>query len=150
MCHPGVSDRLKPQIVVYALADARAALAAAAELNVGLSLVSPPGAAAYGGPAWFRELVTQARDAVPGAAFDSVLDCAGEAGHALAAIREGVEAIAFDGPDEARAKIEDMAAQAGCAVVEIDYAHALDLNQHADAAAVCRDWLARYSANNGA
>lgn len=143
-------DRPKPQIVVYALADACAALQAAAGQNTAVTLVSPPGAAGFAGPGWFREVVAQARDAMPGVAFDSVLDCASEAGLALAAIREGVEAIAFDGPDDVHGKIEDIAIQAGCALVGIDYAHALDLDQCADAPTACREWLARYSANNGA
>ena len=140
-----MSDRLKPQIVVYALADACAALQAAAKQNTEITLVSPAG---FAGPGWLNELVAQARDAVPGAAFDSVLDCAGEAGLALAAIREGVEAICFDGPDDVRAKIEDIATQAGCAVVEIDYEHALDLDQSANASTACRDWLAAKVAEN--
>ena len=137
-----MSDKSKPQIVVYALADALAALQAAAERNIDITLVSPAGAAAYGGPAWFRELVAQAGDAVPGAAFDSVLDCGSAAGHALAAIREGVSGIWFEGPDNLRSKIQDIAVKSGCAVVEIDYAGALDLNECADAAATCRVWLA--------
>ena len=147
MGHPRVSVKSNPQIVVYALADACAALQAAVECDIEISLVSPAGAAAYGGPAWFREVVAQAHDAVPGAAFDSVLDCATEAGHALAAIRDGVQAICFDGPEDVRGKIQDIAIQSGCAIVKIDYEHALDLNQCADAAAACRDWLALQSAN---
>lgn len=145
---PGTADGPRPQIVVYALADACAALAAAVALDVAVTLVSPPGAAAFAGPGWFRELAAQARDAVPGARFDSVLDCGGAAGHALAAIREGVAAISFDGPDTVRAKIADIAAQAGCALVDIDYETALDLDGVADAAAACREWLARYRANS--
>jgi hypothetical protein len=145
---PGMSDRSRPQIVVYALADAHAALEAAAGQNMAITLVSPPGAAGFAGPGWFREVVAQARDAVPGVAFDSVLDCAGEAGLALAAIREGVEAICFDGPSDTRAKIDDIAAQAGCALVEIDYERALDLDQCTDAAAACRDWLSLKLAKN--
>lgn len=137
-----VPDHPKPQIVVYSLADARAALQAAAERNVKITLVSPAGAAAYGGPAWFHELMTQAGDAVPDATFDSVLDCATEAGHALAAIRADVPAIAFDGPDDVRHKIQDIARQSGCAIIEIDYNRALDLNDCADAATACRNWLA--------
>jgi hypothetical protein len=143
-----VPDKSKLQIVVYALADARAALQAAADCQVAVTLVSPAGAAAFGGPAWFRELMAQADDAVPGATFDSVFDCSSEAGHALAAIREGVGAICFEGPEEVRAKIKDIAAQAGCAVIAIDYAHALDLNECADAAAACRTWLAAKAAEN--
>ena len=143
-----MSDPPRPQIVVYALADACAALQAAAGQNMAITLVSPPGAAGFAGPGWFREVVAQARDAMPGVAFDSVLDCASEAGLALAAIREGVEAICFGGPDDVRAKIEDIAAQAGCAVTEIGYTHALDLDQCADAPTACRDWLALKSADN--
>ena len=66
----------------------------------------------------------------------------------MAAIREGVGAICFDGPDAVRNKIQDIAAQAGCAVVAIDYAHALDLHECADAAAACRAWLAAKAAEN--
>jgi hypothetical protein len=137
-----VSDKSKPQIVVYALAQARAALEAADALDTPITLVSPAGAAAYGGPAWFRELMAQAHDAVPRAAFDSVLDCATEAGLAMAAIREGVGAISFDGPDDVRIKIQDIAAQSGCAIVAIDYETALDLDQCGKALSACRDWLA--------
>ena len=143
-----MSDKSKPQIVVYALADARAALQAAADCDIAVTLVSPAGAAAFGGPAWFRELMVQAGEAVPGATFDGVLDCASEAGHALAAIREGVGAICFEGPDDVRAKIQDIATQAGCAVVAIDYENALDLNECADAVATCRAWLAAKAAEN--
>ena len=137
-----------PQIVIYALADARAALQAATERGVTVTLVSPAGAAAYGGPAWFRELVAQARDAVPEAVFDSVLDCAADAGYAMAAIREGVPAICFSGPEEVHRKIRDIAAQGGCAVVVIDYQQALDLLDRDDALSACRDWLAGRSAKN--
>ena len=145
-----MSDNLKPQIVVYALADARAALAAAAECGTSITLVSPAGAAAFGGPAWFRELMAQAHDAVPAAAFDSVLDCASEAGLAMAAIREGVDAICIDGPSDVRAKIQDIATQSGCAIVAIDYGHALDLLDCDDALSACRNYLATNLAENNA
>ncbi len=143
-----MSDRLKPQFVVYALADARAALQAAKELDAAITLVSPAGAGAFGGSAWFCELIAQARNAVSGATFDSVFDCASEAGDALAAIREGVTAIRFDGPDEVRRKVEDIAAKSGSTLAEIDYARALDLNECADPLATCRAWLAAKLAEN--
>lgn len=137
-----MSDKLKPQIVVYALADARAALQAAKECDIAITLVSPAGAGGFGGPAWFCELIAQAHDAVPGAKFDSVFDCADSPGDAMAAIREGVPAVRFDGPDEVRNKLKDIAAQSGSALAEIDYARALDLNECADPLTTCRDWLA--------
>ena len=136
-----MSDPTRPQIVVASLDDARAALRAAAASDTGVTLVSPPGAAAYGGPAWFREVMAQAGAAVPDARFDCVLDCAGDAGTALAAMREGVAAVGFDGPCEVRGKLADIAAQSGCALVVIDYARALDLTAAEDAEAACRDWL---------
>lgn len=141
-----MSDELRPQIVVYALPDACAALAAAAEHNLRITLVSPAGAAAFAGPGWFRALVTQASAAVPQANFDTILDCAGDAGLAMAAMREGVSALCFDGPNDVRAKIEDIAAQSGCVVTRIDYEKALDLDTCQDAAAACRDWLEQYLA----
>ncbi len=138
----------RPQIVVYASADACAALEAAADCGIAVTLVSPAGAAATGGPAWFRDVMVQARTAVPQAKFDGVLDCADNAGHALAAIRTGVAAICFDGPEEVAVKIADIAAQAGCSLVAIDYQRALDLDHCADAAAACRHWLAQKTAES--
>jgi hypothetical protein len=143
-----VSDELRPQIVVYALPDARAALQAAAQHDLQITLVSPAGAAGFAGPGWFRALVTQAGAAVPQASFDAILDCNGDAGLAMAAMREGVAAICFDGPNEVRAKIEDIAAQSGCVVRMIDYQTALDLDQCPDAATACGDWLAMKMAEN--
>lgn len=137
-----MTDTLKPQIVVYALADAIAALQAAEQLDIAVTLVSPTGAAAFGGPAWFCELMAHAHDAVPGATFDSVFDSATEVGDALAAIREGAPAISFDGPDDVRGKIAEIASRSGSALAEIVYARALDLNECADPAAACRTWLA--------
>ncbi|NNE83612.1 MAG: hypothetical protein HKN28_06545 [Alphaproteobacteria bacterium] len=139
-----MSDELRPQIVVYALPDACAALQAAAAHDLHITLVSPAGAAAFAGPGWFRALVAQASAAVPQADFDAILDCAGSAGLAMAAMREGVAAICFDGPADVRAKIEDMAAQSGCVVAMIDYDQALDLDRCEDAAAACGDWLEQY------
>ncbi|NKB50411.1 MAG: hypothetical protein GKS02_13720 [Alphaproteobacteria bacterium] len=143
-----MSDQSRPQIVIYALADACAALAAAAEHGTAITLVSPAGAAAFAGPTWFRAVVTQAGAQVPSAKFDCALDCAGDAGLAMAAIREGVPAICFNGPDAARCKIEDIAAQSGCAIASIDYESALNLDQCAEPLATCRAWLAQKLAEN--
>ena len=146
--HPRVANKSTPQIVIYALADARDALEAAAACNIQITLVSPAGAAGFAGPAWFREVVTQAGDAVPTATFDAVLDCAADAGYAMAAMRDGATAICFEGPQDVRAKIQDVAAQSGCMIATIDYEHALDLEDSDDALRACRDWLALKTAEN--
>ncbi len=130
-----------PQIVVYALEDAKNALEAAIRLNLSVTLVSPTNAVAYAGPAWFRELISQAHNSFPQASFNSVLDCSGEAGHALSAIREGVQAICYSGSEILNNKITDIASQAGCKIIEIDYENALDLSKHNDKASICHQWL---------
>jgi len=110
-----MSDPETPKAVtVYGLAQARAAVAAAARAGRPLILLSGPAAAASIGPAWFRALVAQAADGHPGTGVTGVLDCAGFAGHALAALRAGVGTIVYAGP--AQARIEAIAARYGADV----------------------------------
>lgn len=139
-----VKSSLPPAIVFHGLADAKAALAAAAALGVPVTLLSAPAAASYAGPGWFRAVVEQARAAHPEAEAAAVLDCGDRSGHALAALREGVTAIRFSG--KTSDKIEDIAAQYGARVVR-DRPEALDLQEVAgDPAAACRAWLEKHRA----
>ncbi len=96
--------------IVGGLDEARAALAAAAGAPV--TLVSPPGAAAYLGAGYFRALVEAARAEAPEVEIVALLDCAGDSGSALAALRAGLGVI-FTGPEPAAARIADIAAQRG-------------------------------------
>jgi len=133
------SALLPPAIVFHDLADAKAALAAAAALGKPVTLLSAPGAASYAGPGWFRAVVEQARATHPDAEAVAVLDCGDRPGHALAALREGVTAIRFSG--RTAGKIEDIVAQYGALVVR-DRPEALDLHEvSGDPAAACRAWL---------
>lgn len=124
-------------VVVHGLDDAVTALEAAARHGRPLLLLSAPGAAHSGGAAWWRDVIEQASAAVPGADARAVLDCANEPGMALAAIREGVEAIALDVEGDTRARIADIAGQAGVAFVSVERAHALDLAWQDDPQAAC-------------
>jgi hypothetical protein len=128
-------------VIVHGYDHAIAALEAAAAAGVPACLLSARGAAAYGGPAWFRDLVEQACAAVPAANATSLLDCAGRAGDALAAIRARVPAIAVDLPADTAARIADMAAQAGVRIAVWDDAGALDLADHADPRRALAKWL---------
>ena len=136
-----MTNKSNPQIVVYALEDANSALEAAIRLNISVTLVSPINAVAYAGPAWFREIISQAHNSFPEASFNSILDCSGEAGHALAAIREGGKAICYSGSDILNNKITEIASQAGCKIIKIEYEKALDLSKHNDKASICDQWL---------
>ncbi len=136
----GSSARHKA-IIVHHLDHARAALAAASELDVGVTLRSAPGAHAHLGPAVFRAIISAARAEFPLARCRAVLDCGDSPGHALSAFRHGIESVRVDLPAETRARVADIGARYG-AVVDDDPAPALDLLDRENPAAACRNWLA--------
>jgi hypothetical protein len=70
-------------------------------------LLTPPGAAAYAGVAYLKALV----DRAPG--LDALVDCGGEAGLAMAAIRAGWRDVHVTGDVEIVRKIDDMIGQVG-------------------------------------
>ena len=104
-------------LVVHGIDDALQAVAAARDLDTPLTLISAPGAAAYAGPVWFLALVEQARAASPDLPIAGVLDCADDAGHAMAALRAGVEAIVFTGDDPVAGKLSAIAEASGAVVL---------------------------------
>ena len=95
------------------LSNAVAALKAARAAGAPVTILSAPGAARSGGPAWWRELGAQAGAAVPEAMAEWILDCADEAGTALAALREGVTHIALECDPAVRTRVCEIAAQTG-------------------------------------
>jgi hypothetical protein len=127
---------------VHDLAQARVALAAAAELGVPITLLSPPGAARYQGVGYFAALVAEARRAVPDAAATAVLDCGDAPALALAALRQGIEAVRVEAPARVRAGIADIARQSGGALVT-GRVVALDLAAAGEPLAACRAWLGK-------
>jgi hypothetical protein len=138
-----------PVVVVHSLAQAVAALNAAAERDRALVLASAPDAGIYAGPGWWKALVEAAGEAVPRARFSAILDCGGDAGAAMAAIRAGVEAIVFTGRTDVAARLADIAAQSGLGFHTGRPAHALDLGARffADAETLrreCADLLASW------
>ena len=78
----------------------------------------------------------------PAAEFKSVLDCGGEAGMVLAALRNGVLRVRFDGPDAVAARLADIAGQRGAVIERGALEPALDLLGRDDAEAACRAFLA--------
>ena len=130
-----------PTIIVHHLDHARAALAAAEETATGVRLLSAPGAAAFGGASWFADMIRLARQEHPGAEAEAVLDCGAEPGLALAAIREGVEAIRIRATAETRGRIAAIAAAAGCRLIGSAAAPVLDLLDSPDPETESKTWL---------
>ncbi len=128
-------------VIVHTLAHARAALAAASALEAPVTLMSAPGAAAYLGAGYFQAMIEEARAEFPSVPAPALLDCGDKAGLALAALRQGIEAVRFSGKKDVRAKIAEIARKHG-AELRADAPPALDLLDHADPEAACRAWLA--------
>ena len=73
-----------------------------------------------------------------------ILDCASAAGDALAAMREGVQAIRFSGRKNVKDKIMDIARQSGVTVHSrrVPSLDLGDINVRAvDLSEACRNWL---------
>jgi phage terminase large subunit-like protein len=98
-------------IIVHTLAQAIAALSAAARAGCTVVLVSAPDAGGYVGPGWFKAMVAAARETVADALCCSLLDCGDSVGAALAAIRAEVEGVIFIGRPDAAHRLADIARQ---------------------------------------
>jgi hypothetical protein len=115
-----------PAVIVNGLDDAVAALRAASGAPV--TLLSAPGAALFAGCLWWREVVRQAHEIVPGGAVTDVLDCADASGLALSALRLGLRAIVLYDQAPGRAAILAIATSRGARVLPaappaLDLAH---------------------------
>lgn len=129
-------------IIIHSLEQAVTALKAARELDRPVTLASPPGAAAYTGALWFREVVKQAQLEVPQAEVSSILDCGDKPGLVMAAFRQGVLRVRFTGAREAAEKLEAMAEAESLHLITGPL-EALDLLDVKDKAKACRDWLSK-------
>ena len=127
-------------VIVHTQDQAEAAVAAAAELGVPLTLRSAPGAGAYLGAEVFQSIVDSACAGCPEAQVHAVLDCGDDPGLALLALRVGVKGIALKANKKVRAKIADLAAQYDAAL-EDDAGTHLDLLGCDNPTAAVRDWL---------
>ncbi len=102
---------------IRGLEDGRAALAAAKVLGARVTLASIPDGALSAGPQWFASLSTTLSAEFPETLAELVLDCGDSPGAALGALRSGIGAISYDGPD--RARMEALAASLGARLVDV-------------------------------
>jgi hypothetical protein len=135
----GVSGK---RIIVHSLAHVRAALAAARDLRVPVTLASAAGAGGYAGPLWFKSLIAAAHAEFPEAEADALLDCGGEAGTTLAALRHGLKRVRFTGDEAALQPLREIAQELGAEIETGDAPEALDLLNETDPEAAARAYLA--------
>ena len=129
-----------PVVIVHDLAQSRAALAAAEAAGAEITLLSPPGAAAFWGPLYFQSLMRLAAEAHPAARFTAVLDCADRPGDVLASLRQGLADLVFHGRGDVRDKLAAIAEARGARLL-MPLAADLDLSTERDPAAACRRLL---------
>ncbi len=129
-------------IIVHSLADARAAVAAAAEQGTAVTLASAAGAAGYLGALWFGEMVSLAAAERPEVEVSSLLDCGDKPGLVLAALRAGAKRVRFTGRRSTAGTLGAIAANHGAELVT-GRLRSFDLLDHPEPEAACRRWLAR-------
>lgn len=127
-------------IIIHDLEHAKAALAAAAEMDVDVTLISAPGAVAYLGATVFRDIVAEAARAHPQARYTAVLDCGDEPGLALGAMRHGIQAVRIHNGPELSGKLADIAAQRGVTVYQ-GGGPEMDMAGMTNLLGACRAWL---------
>ena len=97
-------------IIFYHLQQAECALAAAAALHRPLTLLTAPGAAAYGGPGFYLAMVEQARARHPGGLARAILDCGNDGAMAQMALALGWRCVVLRGRAAVRDKVSQIAA----------------------------------------
>ncbi len=127
-------------IIVHSLAEARAAVAAAADLGVPVTLASAPEAAGYLGALWFRELVKLASEERPEVRVDAILDCGDQPGHVMAALRQGLKRVRFTGAKTTAATLGSLASRYDAEIVT-GALRAHDMLDQAEPETACRRWL---------
>lgn len=138
------ADQPQPAIVVYGLADARAAATAAAAVDMAVTLRVPAAVAAGLGADVIGSLFARLRAEVPEARITAAVDCADAPGLALALLRRGIDRVRLDACEEARRRTADIAARSGAALDDAEPdmpGQELDLLDVDDPASACETWL---------
>jgi hypothetical protein len=130
--------------IIHSLADAMAAVAAAADTGEAVTLFSAPGAAGYLGAGVFLAIEGETRTAYPDVDARFILHCGERVGFAMAAIRAGVRHIEVDRSGLELARLADMGRQSGATVEAVNAAErcrALDLGPVTDSRSAALEWL---------
>ena len=120
--HQGVpGDKTDPRphrpILVRNLPDGLVAVAAAADLGVGVDLVTLPGAGAFAGAGWAAALQRRLQAAAPDVTVRLWIDVGDDLGHALAALRAGLRHLIFTGQPPASDTVAGLAGAHGATVL---------------------------------
>jgi len=114
-------------VIVHGPDHIEACFAAAEQSGRALSALVAAWAGAAYGPLYLAAAVAAARARHPRAEVRIALDCADDAGRAMAALRSGWQRLAFSGRADVRARIAGMAEAQGAMLIESHTGPVLDL-----------------------
>ena len=97
--------------IFHSLSHVDAALGAAAGSKTSVALVTPPGAAATGGPEIYLEMYRQGHAHFPETETKAVIDCGDNVGIAMRSLRCGWRDLVFTGDGDVWIKLQDMLSQ---------------------------------------
>lgn len=129
-----------PAVIVRTLAEARRAVAVAQRLGRPVVLLTEPGAQAWHGPGYLLEMVRQA------GARHAVIDCGGDAGTAMLALRVGWRDLHLSGTADIVSRIAAMVGLAG-GRFHAALPPALDLSAVGPVDEPLEQWLAGHGSN---
>ncbi len=104
-------------IIFHHLQQAECALSVAAAMHRPITLLTAPGAAAYGGPGFYLAMVELARQRHPGAEVRAILDCGDDGAMAQMALALGWRSLVLGGRGGVREKIRQIAGRYGAEVL---------------------------------
>ena len=137
---PPAKSKKAASIVIHDLAQAIAALRAAASLGQPVTVWSAAGAGIYAGAGWFVAVERRARAAAPTARARFILDCAERPDMVQDAFRCGVSGVCFNGTAAVAAKLSDIAGKCGARLLR-QRPNALDLARVSDPETACLQYL---------
>ncbi|MDE0724973.1 MAG: class II fructose-bisphosphate aldolase [Alphaproteobacteria bacterium] len=103
--------------IFYNLQQVECVLAAAVEDDQPVTLLTAPGAAAYGGPEFYLAMVAAARAQYPTADVTAILDCGEDGALAQAALNLGWRHLVLRGGATVREKLRQIAKHHGGVVL---------------------------------
>lgn len=133
-------ELLPPAVLVRTLAEARRVIAAARGCGRAVLLLTEPGAQAWHGPGYLLEMMNEA------GADRALLDCGGDAGTAMLALRLGWRDLHMRGSADSVARVAAMARAAGCRF-HGDLPPAFDLSACGPVDEPLLEWLATHGSN---
>ena len=100
-------------VIFHNLQQAENALAAATDLGRPLTLLTAPGAAAFGGPGYYWAMIEAASTRYPDTAFHAILDCGDDGALAQMALGLGWRRLVLRGKNGVREKVDQIARAQG-------------------------------------